>query len=84
MARDAEEINPKNFFLVAHGRLKPGVTIANAETDLNRIETGLKAQGLVPIPSTSCACGRIAITWSVETCVERRCCWWPARPIYTG
>jgi len=50
MARDAEEINPKNFFLVAHGRLKPGVTIANAETDLNRIETGLKAQGLVANP----------------------------------
>ena len=50
LAMDAEDISPRNFFLVVHGRLKSGVTMANAETDLNRIEAGLKDQGLVADP----------------------------------
>jgi putative ABC transport system permease protein len=50
LAMDAEDISPRNFFLVVHGRLKSGVTMANAEIDLNRIEAGLKDQGLVADP----------------------------------
>jgi putative ABC transport system permease protein len=45
LAMDAEDIHPRNFFLVVHARLKPGITLADAENDLNRVERALKAQG---------------------------------------